>query len=83
MYDARRLALARMKAEADSLGAEAVVGVKVSIVHHGDTTEVTAIGTAVKRVADAGTPSAQVVIPVGGHQVMHTEGFAGPAPGRP
>jgi uncharacterized protein YbjQ (UPF0145 family) len=83
MYDARRLALARMKAEADDLGADAVVGVKLSIVHHGDNIEVTAVGTAVRKVADPRPQSAQVVLPVGEHRTVHTEAFAGPEPGRP
>ena len=77
MYDARRLALARMKAEADSLGADAVVGVKISIVHHGDVMEVTAVGTAVKKVSDPPTAAAQVVVPVGSRQVVHSEGSVG------
>jgi uncharacterized protein YbjQ (UPF0145 family) len=76
MYDARRLALARMKAEADSLGADAVVGVKMAIIHHGDVMEVTAVGTAVKKVHDPPATSAQVVVPVGG-QVVHPAGSAG------
>ncbi len=46
-----------MKAEADSLAADAMDGVKASILHHGDTIEVTAVGAAVKKVADP-TPSA-------------------------
>jgi len=83
MYDARRLALARMKAEADSLAADAVVGVKISIMHHGDTMEVTAVGTAVKKVADPTPQPAQVVVPIGEQHTVHTEGFVGPAPGRP
>jgi uncharacterized protein YbjQ (UPF0145 family) len=74
MYDARRLALARMKAEADALGADAVVGVKITIIHHGDVMEVTAVGTAVKKVSQPQPSQAQVVVPVGGHQVIHDEG---------
>jgi uncharacterized protein YbjQ (UPF0145 family) len=77
MYDARRLALARMKAEADSLGADAVVGVKISIVHHGDVMEVTAIGTAVKKVSDPPAAAAQVVVPVGSRQVVHSDSSVG------
>jgi len=78
MYDARRLALARMKSEADSLSADAVIGVKISIVHHGDVIEVTAVGTAVKKVSDPPSAGAQVVVPVGSHEVVHTEGFTAP-----
>ena len=50
MYDARELALSRMQAEADALGADGVVGVdlKIEYLHDGEWMEVTAIGTAVK-----------------------------------
>ena len=65
MYDARRLALARMKAEADALEADIVVGVKIAITHHGDVMEVTAVGTAVKKVSEP-QDKAQVVVPVRG-----------------
>jgi uncharacterized protein YbjQ (UPF0145 family) len=65
MYDARRLALARMKAEADALGADIVVGVKIAITHHGDVMEVMAVGTAVKKVSEPQN-KAQVVVPVRG-----------------
>jgi uncharacterized protein YbjQ (UPF0145 family) len=65
MYDARRLALARMKAEADALGADFVVGVKINITHHGDIMEVMAVGTAVKKVSEPQN-KAQVVVPVRG-----------------
>jgi uncharacterized protein YbjQ (UPF0145 family) len=52
MYDARELALLRMQAEADSLGADSVVGVKIKIeyLHNSEWMEVTAMGTAVHRV---------------------------------
>lgn len=73
LYDARRLPLACMKAEADSLKADAVVGVKLAVVHHGDVIEVTAVGTAVKKVSDPAAATARVVVPVGGHQVLHSE----------
>ncbi len=85
MYDARRLALARMKAEADNLDADAVIGVKLNIIHHGDVIEVMAVGTAVKKVSDPPASQAQVVVPVGGHQVVHQETVVprpGVAPGR-
>jgi uncharacterized protein YbjQ (UPF0145 family) len=72
MYDARRLALARMKAEADTLGADAVVGVKINITHHGDVIEVVAVGTAVKKVSEGSPTAAQVVVPVG-QRVAHGE----------
>lgn len=64
MYDARGLALARMKQEADQLGADGIIGVDIQINHHGDVMEVTAVGTAVKKDPNAASkPStAQVVI---------------------
>ncbi len=53
MYSARELSLQRMKAEADALHADAVVNVQVEIIHRSeDIMEVTATGTAVKRVRD-------------------------------
>ncbi|MEP6754746.1 MAG: YbjQ family protein [Chthonomonadales bacterium] len=50
MYEARELALTRMQAEADALGADGVVAVKLNIeyMHNNEWMEVTAIGTAVK-----------------------------------
>lgn len=69
MYDARELALKRMKDEADRLGADGIVGVDVRIneTHGGEVMEVTAIGTAIRHVgrSDAGGSSAQVVVPAG------------------
>ena len=69
MYDARELALSRMQAEADALGADGVVGVdlKIEYLHDGEWMEVTAIGTAVKYVGEAAGASnsrAQVVLDV-------------------
>jgi uncharacterized protein YbjQ (UPF0145 family) len=69
MYDARELALARMQAEADALGADGVVGVdlNISYMNEGEWMEVTAIGTAVKYVGAAagdGQNRAQVVLDV-------------------
>lgn len=69
MYDARELALARMQAEADALGADGVVGVdlKINYMNQGEWMEVTAIGTAVKYVGSAagdGQNQAQVVLDV-------------------
>jgi uncharacterized protein YbjQ (UPF0145 family) len=69
MYDARELALARMQAEADALGADGVVGVdlKISYMNEGEWMEVTAIGTAIKYVgaeAGDGQNKAQVVLDV-------------------
>ncbi|HMA36493.1 MAG TPA: heavy metal-binding domain-containing protein [Chloroflexia bacterium] len=50
MYDAREMALQRMRAEADQLGADGVIGVEIKIeyLHGGQWMEVTALGTAVK-----------------------------------
>ncbi len=52
MYNAREMALGRMKAEAEKLGADGVVGVKLDIRSYGSggtEMEITAVGTAVKR----------------------------------
>lgn len=67
MYDARQLAMARMKREADELGADGVVGVKFQITHHGtDVMEVWALGTAIRFVGSEKPQSrAQVVIDTG------------------
>jgi uncharacterized protein YbjQ (UPF0145 family) len=70
MYDAREIAMGRMKAEADALGADGIIGVdlRIEYMHGGEWMEVTAIGTAVKYV---GFPQgqragqAQVVVDVG------------------
>lgn len=65
MYDARELALQRMKTEADELGADAVVNVNIEIIHRSeDIMEVIATGTAVKKVADRSTRP--VTLQVGG-----------------
>lgn len=69
MYDARELALARMQAEAEALGADGVVGVdlRIEYLHGGEWMEVTAIGTAVKYVGPAAGNTgsqAQVVLDV-------------------
>jgi uncharacterized protein YbjQ (UPF0145 family) len=70
MYDARELALARMQAEADALGADGVVGVdlRIEYLHGGEWMEVTAIGTAIKYVGaqagDSRNSLAQVVLDV-------------------
>jgi uncharacterized protein YbjQ (UPF0145 family) len=66
MYDARELALQRMQAEADSLGADSVVGVdiKINYMHNDEWMEVTATGTAVRRVGPA-QGRAQVTINAG------------------
>jgi uncharacterized protein YbjQ (UPF0145 family) len=51
LYDARELAMSRMQAEAEALGAEGIVGVQLLSLPHrwgGHTTEFFAIGTAVR-----------------------------------
>ncbi|WP_200886726.1 heavy metal-binding domain-containing protein [Phaeacidiphilus oryzae] len=51
LYDARELAMARMQAEAEELGAEGIVGVQLNAHNHrwgGHTTEFFAVGTAVR-----------------------------------
>jgi uncharacterized protein YbjQ (UPF0145 family) len=51
LYDARELAMSRMQAEAEALGAEGIVGVQLLALPHrwgGHTTEFFAIGTAVR-----------------------------------
>jgi uncharacterized protein YbjQ (UPF0145 family) len=64
MYDAREMALQRMKAEAESLGADGVIGVelKIEYLHGGQWMEVTAVGTAVKYVGQREPSRAQVVV---------------------
>lgn len=59
MYSARELSLQRMKAEADALGADAVVNVNVEIIHRSEEImEVVATGTAVRKT---GAPSQRPV----------------------
>jgi uncharacterized protein YbjQ (UPF0145 family) len=64
MYDAREMALQRMKAEAESLGADGVIGVelKIEYLHGGQWMEVTAVGTAVKYVGMREPSRGQVVV---------------------
>jgi uncharacterized protein YbjQ (UPF0145 family) len=55
LYDARELAMSRMQAEAEQLGAEGIVGVQMLSNTHrwgGHTTEFFAIGTAVRPLRD-------------------------------
>jgi uncharacterized protein YbjQ (UPF0145 family) len=55
LYDARELAMSRMQAEAEQLGAEGIVGVQLLSLPHrwgGHTTEFFAIGTAVRPIRD-------------------------------
>ena len=69
MYEARELAITRMQAEADLLGADGIIGtdLKIEYIHGGEWMEVTSIGTAIRYVGDrAGDRgSAQVVLDVG------------------
>lgn len=55
LYDARELAMSRMQAEAEALGAEGIVGVQLLSLPHrwgGHTTEFFAIGTAVRPIRE-------------------------------
>lgn len=55
LYDARERAMSRMQAEAEALGAEGIVGVRLLSLPHqwgGSTTEFFAIGTAVRPLRD-------------------------------
>jgi uncharacterized protein YbjQ (UPF0145 family) len=67
MYEARELALSRMQAEADALGADGVVAVKLNIeyMHGNEWMEVTAVGTAVKYVGNPEGSRGQVVLNAG------------------
>src|SRR5438067_12710655 len=67
MYEAREIALTRMQAEADALGADGVVGVdlKIEYLHSGEWMEVTAIGTAIRKIPIPQESKAQVVVNVG------------------
>jgi uncharacterized protein YbjQ (UPF0145 family) len=68
LYDARELAMSRMQAEAEALGAEGIVGVQLLSLGHrwgGHTTEFFAIGTAVRPLRDDHTIAApQLVLPL-------------------
>ncbi len=63
MYHARELAMTRMEEEADQLGADGVVGVRLAIGRYewgADLAEFLAIGTAVKRTEGVTTVSPQL-----------------------
>ncbi|WIM93586.1 heavy metal-binding domain-containing protein [Actinoplanes oblitus] len=68
LYDARELAMSRMRAEAEELGAEGVVGVRMLADSHrwgGHTTEFFAIGTAVRSLRPGHVvPKPQLVLPL-------------------
>lgn len=55
VYDAREHAIGMLKAEAEAIGAEDVVGIKTHIHEHGNLLEFLAIGTAVKRFPNVKT----------------------------
>ena len=67
MYNARELALGRMKDEAEKLGADGVVEVKLNVIPMGNWMEITAIGTAI-RYAGTGKGSSgnkpTIVLPI-------------------
>jgi uncharacterized protein YbjQ (UPF0145 family) len=65
LYEARELAMSRMQAEAEALGAEGIVGVQLlSLPHHwgGHTTEFFAIGTAVRPIRSDHTIAAPTLV---------------------
>jgi uncharacterized protein YbjQ (UPF0145 family) len=68
LYDARELAMSRMQAEAEALGAEGIVGVQMLSQSHrwgGHTTEFFAIGTAVRPLrSDHVIAKPQLVLPL-------------------
>ncbi len=55
IYDAREHAIGLIRAEADAIGADDVIGLKTHIHEHGNLIEFVAIGTAVKRVIGLAT----------------------------
>lgn len=55
IYDAREHAIGLIRAEAEAIGADDVVGIKAHIHEHGNLLEFMAIGTAVKRYDGVGT----------------------------
>lgn len=58
MYDARELALQRMKSEATDLGADTIINVNLEIIHRSDDVmEVVATGTAVRKVGERSSRS--------------------------
>jgi uncharacterized protein YbjQ (UPF0145 family) len=57
IYDAREHAIGLIKAEAEAIGADDVVGIKTHVHEHGSLLEFMAIGTAVKRVPGITTVS--------------------------
>ena len=69
MYQARQLALARMQFEADQMGADGIIGIKMKMqfLHDNEWMEVTAMGTAVRYVGEGPnkppTGQGKVVIP--------------------
>jgi uncharacterized protein YbjQ (UPF0145 family) len=77
MYEARELAISRMQAEADALGADGIVGtnLRIDYIHGGEWMDVTAIGTAIKYVGPSAGDrgSAQVVLDVSQRDRGRTE----------
>ena len=62
MYHARELAMTRMEEEADQLGADGIVGVRLDIGRYdwgADLAEFIAVGTAVKHARRRAAPRAQ------------------------
>lgn len=72
MYNAREMALGRMRQEAEKLGADGVVGVKLNIsyMRNGEEMEIVAIGTAVKYTGNkSGSIDPTIVMGLKGAQV--------------
>jgi uncharacterized protein YbjQ (UPF0145 family) len=70
VYSARELAMTRMQAEADAVGAHSIVGVRAHVSNHvwGEhATEFLALGTAIRKIdAPAGRPEITLTLPLSG-----------------
>jgi uncharacterized protein YbjQ (UPF0145 family) len=60
IYDAREHAIGLIKSEAESIGADDVVGIKTHIHEHGNLLEFMAIGTAVKKMPNVTTQTSSL-----------------------
>ncbi|MGC8567842.1 MAG: YbjQ family protein [Candidatus Micrarchaeia archaeon] len=72
LYNAREMALSRMKDEAEKLGADGVIGVKLKIeyMHGGEWMEITAVGTAVKYTGKPNPNASSPIIMMQSNSVM-------------
>jgi uncharacterized protein YbjQ (UPF0145 family) len=74
MYEARHVAVKTLRTEATALGATGVLDLNVELEHHGSATQqfgsvvftAFALGSAVRRVRDGGSPSVGSVVGLGG-----------------